>query len=56
MLAYLIRRLLLLIPVLIGVLTLVFLMRALVPGDPIEIMFRSCMVCIVPASSSKSIR
>jgi ABC-type dipeptide/oligopeptide/nickel transport system permease component len=39
MAAYLIRRLLLLIPVVIGVLTLVFLMRALVPGDPIEIMF-----------------
>lgn len=39
MTAYLIRRLLLLIPVVIGVLTLVFLMRALVPGDPIEIMF-----------------
>lgn len=39
MTAYLIRRLLLLIPVVVGVLTLVFLMRALVPGDPIEIMF-----------------
>jgi ABC-type dipeptide/oligopeptide/nickel transport system permease component len=39
MTAYLIRRLLLLIPVVLGVLTLVFLMRALVPGDPIEIMF-----------------
>lgn len=39
MAAYLIRRLLLLIPVVLGVLTLVFLMRALVPGDPIEIMF-----------------
>jgi peptide/nickel transport system permease protein len=37
--AYLIRRLLLLIPVIVGVLTLVFFMRALVPGDPIEIMF-----------------
>jgi len=36
---YLIRRLLLLIPVVVGVLTLIFLMRALVPGDPIEIMF-----------------
>jgi len=33
------RRLLFVIPVVIGVLTLVFLMRALVPGDPIEIMF-----------------
>lgn len=39
MTAYVIRRLLLLIPVVIGVLTLVFLMRALVPGDPVEIMF-----------------
>jgi peptide/nickel transport system permease protein len=36
---YLIRRLLLLIPVVVGVLTLVFFMRALIPGDPIEIMF-----------------
>ena len=39
MLVYVIRRLLLLIPVIIGVLTLIFLLRALVPGDPIEIMF-----------------
>ncbi len=39
MVAYLIRRLLLLIPVVLGVLTLVFFMRALIPGDPIEIMF-----------------
>lgn len=39
MLFYLVRRLLFVIPVVIGVLTLVFLMRALVPGDPIEIMF-----------------
>jgi len=39
LIAYMIRRLLLVIPVVIGVLTLVFLMRALVPGDPIEIMF-----------------
>jgi ABC-type dipeptide/oligopeptide/nickel transport system permease component len=38
-LLYLIRRLLFVIPVVIGVLTLVFLMRVLVPGDPIEIMF-----------------
>ncbi len=37
--AYIIRRLLLLIPVWFGVLTLVFLMRVLVPGDPVEIMF-----------------
>lgn len=39
MLLYFIRRLLFVIPVVIGVLTLVFFMRALVPGDPIEIMF-----------------
>ena len=39
MLLYLLRRLLFVIPVVIGVLTLVFFMRALVPGDPIEIMF-----------------
>jgi len=37
--SYIVRRVVLLIPVIIGVLTLVFLMRALVPGDPIEIMF-----------------
>jgi ABC-type dipeptide/oligopeptide/nickel transport system permease component len=36
---YTVRRLLFVIPVVIGVLTLVFFMRALVPGDPIEIMF-----------------
>jgi len=35
---YLIRRLLLLVPVLIGVTALTFLMRVLVPGDPIEVM------------------
>lgn len=39
MLLYFTRRLLFVIPVVIGVLTLVFFMRALVPGDPIEIMF-----------------
>lgn len=39
MAAYVLRRLLFLIPVVLGVLTLVFLMRALVPGDPIEIMY-----------------
>ena len=39
MFAYLIRRLLLMVPVVVGVLTLVFLIRTLVPGDPIEIMF-----------------
>src|SRR4051812_43031077 len=43
MTAYLIRRILLLIPVVVGVLTLIFLMRALVPGDPIEIMFMGQM-------------
>lgn len=39
MLAYTIRRLILLVPVWFGITTLVFLMRALVPGDPVEIMF-----------------
>jgi len=39
MAVYVLRRVLLLIPVVLGVLTLVFLMRALVPGDPIEIMY-----------------
>lgn len=34
---YLGRRLLLLIPILIGVTTLVFLMRAMIPGDPVEV-------------------
>jgi peptide/nickel transport system permease protein len=37
--AYVIRRLLLTIPVLFAVLTLVFAIRPLVPGDPVEIMF-----------------
>jgi peptide/nickel transport system permease protein len=37
--AYIARRLVLLVPVWVGVLTLVFLMRVLVPGDPVEIMF-----------------
>jgi peptide/nickel transport system permease protein len=36
---YIVRRILFLVPVLIGVLAFVFLMRALVPGDPLEIMF-----------------
>jgi ABC-type dipeptide/oligopeptide/nickel transport system permease component len=36
---YAIRRLIFLIPVVLGVVTLVFLIRALVPGDPIEIMY-----------------
>jgi ABC-type dipeptide/oligopeptide/nickel transport system permease component len=39
MAAYVARRVLFLLPVVLGVLTLVFLMRALVPGDPIEIMY-----------------
>lgn len=37
--AYVIRRLLLLVPIWLGILALVFLMRVLVPGDPVEIMF-----------------
>jgi ABC-type dipeptide/oligopeptide/nickel transport system permease component len=37
--AYIVRRMLFLVPVLVGVLAFVFLMRALVPGDPLEIMF-----------------
>jgi ABC-type dipeptide/oligopeptide/nickel transport system permease component len=37
--AYIARRLLFLIPIWFGVLTLVFLMRVLVPGDPVEVMF-----------------
>lgn len=37
--AYILRRLLLLIPIWFGILVLVFLMRVLVPGDPVEIMF-----------------
>jgi len=37
--AYIIRRLLLLIPIWFGILVLVFLMRVLVPGDPIQLMF-----------------
>ncbi|MGH2405260.1 MAG: ABC transporter permease, partial [bacterium] len=39
MAVYVARRLLFLIPVVLGVLTLVFFMRVLVPGDPIEIMY-----------------
>jgi peptide/nickel transport system permease protein len=39
MLAFLLRRVLLMIPVWFAILTLVFLMRALVPGDPVKIMF-----------------
>lgn len=40
MFVYLTRRLLMLIPVILGVLTLTFFMRALIPGDPIMIMFQ----------------
>lgn len=36
---FIIRRLLLLIPIWFGILALTFLMRVLVPGDPVEIMF-----------------
>ncbi len=39
MAAYLLRRLLTTIPVWFAILTLVFLMRPLVPGDPVAIMF-----------------
>lgn len=39
MLGFLIRRIVVMIPVWFAILTLVFLMRALVPGDPVEIMF-----------------
>lgn len=38
MLAFILRRLLLLIPVLFGVVTLVFLLIHLIPGDPVDIM------------------
>jgi ABC-type dipeptide/oligopeptide/nickel transport system permease component len=37
--AYIIRRLLILVPIWFGILVLVFLMRVLVPGDPIQLMF-----------------
>ncbi len=39
MVAYIARRLILLVPIWFGVLTLTFLMRVLVPGDPVDIMF-----------------
>ena len=39
MVAYIARRLILLLPIWFGVLTLTFLMRVLVPGDPVDIMF-----------------
>jgi len=39
MAAYLLRRFLMTIPVWFAILTLVFLMRPLVPGDPVKIMF-----------------
>jgi len=38
-LAYIVRRLLLIVPVWFGITTLVFAMRAFAPGDPVEIMF-----------------
>lgn len=43
MLVYLTRRLLMLVPVILGVLALTFFMRALIPGDPILIMFQGEM-------------
>jgi ABC-type dipeptide/oligopeptide/nickel transport system permease component len=36
---YVLRRLALIVPIWFGVLTLVFLMRVLVPGDPVDLMF-----------------
>lgn len=39
MAAYALRRLALLVPIWFGILILVFLMRVLVPGDPIQLMF-----------------
>lgn len=39
MVAYLIRRIVMTLPVWFAILTLVFLMRPLVPGDPVKIMF-----------------
>ena len=39
MTAYIVRRLLMLIPIWFGILFLTFLMRVLVPGDPIQLMF-----------------
>lgn len=39
MTAYILRRVLMLIPIWFGILVLVFLMRVLVPGDPIQLMF-----------------
>ncbi|HEU5430070.1 MAG TPA: ABC transporter permease [Thermomicrobiales bacterium] len=39
MTAYVLRRLLLTIPVLLAIVTLVFAIRPLVPGDPVQIMF-----------------
>ncbi len=39
MLGFLLRRVVMMIPVWFAILTLVFLMRALVPGDPVKIMF-----------------
>jgi ABC-type dipeptide/oligopeptide/nickel transport system permease component len=39
MTAYIARRVALIVPIWFGVLTLVFLMRVLVPGDPVDLMF-----------------
>lgn len=39
MAAYLLRRILVTIPVIFAIITLVFLMRPLVPGDPVQLMF-----------------
>ena len=39
MTAYIVRRLFMLIPIWFGILLLTFLMRVLVPGDPIQLMF-----------------
>lgn len=39
MVSFLLRRVVMMIPVWFAILTLVFLMRALVPGDPVKIMF-----------------
>lgn len=39
MTAYILRRIVMLVPIWFGILILVFLMRVLVPGDPIQLMF-----------------
>ncbi|PIS37530.1 MAG: peptide ABC transporter permease, partial [Nitrospirae bacterium CG08_land_8_20_14_0_20_52_24] len=38
MLHYIIKRLLLLVPIVLGVVTLVFFLVHMIPGDPVEIM------------------